>query len=266
MSGNRSIQVAKAEMEISNQGQWAQVQPGDVAAQLNPFESCLFAGDLDSARQHIRFVHCEKPQAVGTERRYSKAIEAEATRRKVLAGHSRPKFLVDVPIQAKKRLDALVRYATGAVSVANNMLDRTNVDSPSVMGILNGDTIDGLRDIDDLFGPNLEVFVGWDYCWVPLDQIESLSMKAVTNPLDTIWRPANLAVRHGPQGDVLIPGLYPGSHSSTDEAVRQGRTTTWSASRSGPLRGMGGRVFIVGKKLIPFVDWRTFVGRPQSRF
>jgi type VI secretion system protein ImpE len=250
---------------IDAQIEYVKEKPTDHTGRFFLFELLLFVGELEWGRRQLDAIRSDQPEVELALERYRKALDAEATRRKVLTGQTRPKFLIDVPIQAKQRLDALTRYSRGAAAAGDHLLDRANVDSPAVMGLLNGEMVDGLRDFDDLLGPNLEVIAGREYCWIPLDQVESLTLNPVKFPRDLVWRQANLAVRHGPHGDVLLPALYFGSHASQDEAIQLGRATQWNTHKSGPARGLGRRVFHIGEKWVPFVDWQTFLGKPQSR-
>jgi len=235
--------------------------PTDQAARLFLFELVLFSGDADKARKQLDVLRYEKPEALAAVESYRKALDAEINRRKVLAGHGgRPKFLKDTPAHADIRIDALMRYAEGDAAAGDALLDRANAEAPVANGTLNGEAIAGLRDADDLFGPILEVFAGSDYYWVPLDEIEALTMNPVNTPRDVLWRPANLAMRDGPQGDVLLPGLYPGSHSHSDEKVALGRLTDWPSEEGRPIRGAGSRLFVAGEKWIGLSDWRAWAG------
>jgi type VI secretion system protein ImpE len=231
--------------------------PNDQAARLFLFELILFSGDADRARKQLDVLRYEKPEALAAVESYRKALDAETSRRKVLAGiGGRPKFLKDCPAHADLRFDALLRYHDGDSAAGDALVDRANAEAPPVTGTLNGEPIAGLRDADDLFGTILEVFAGQDYYWVPLDQIESLSMNPVQTPRDVLWRPANLSLRDGPQGDVLLPGLYPNSHVHPDEGVALGRVTDWPSEEGRPIRGAGSRLFVAGEKWIGLSDWR----------
>ena len=189
---------------------------------------------------------------------YRQSLVAEQTRRAVLGGQGRPKFLKEIPAHVELRLQALQAYASGDRAAADALLDQANSETPGVRGTLNGQTVAALRDADDLFGPVLEVIGGENYVWAPIDQIETVTLNPPTNPRDVIFRPAHLVYRDGPSGDVLLPALYPGSHSHPDEAIRVGRVTDWPSGEDGPSRGAGGKLFLAGEGWVRFVDWAEF--------
>ena len=45
---------------------------------------------------------------------------------------------------------------------------------------------------------------------------------------------------------MTLPGLYPGSSSSADDAIRLGRKTEWIGGDGGTVRGLGRKLFLVG--------------------
>ncbi len=235
--------------------------PADQAARLFLFELFLFAGDAERARKQLDVLRYDRPESQAAVESYRKALDAELTRRKVLAGHGRPKLLKDAPAHVEVRLEALLRYSEGDQPAGDALVDRANAETPPATGTLNGDAIVGLRDADDLFGPVVEVFAGADYYWVPLSDIEGLTMNPVNTPRDVLWRPANIILRDGPQGDVLLPGLYPNSHAHTNEGIALGRITDWTEAEDRPFRGLGSKLFVAGDKWIGLNDWREWSGQ-----
>ncbi len=123
-------------------------------------------------------------------------------------------------------------------------------------GRLNGKPFEHLRDADDLFGSVLEVLSQGAYYWVPLEQVASLAMSAPRSPRDLLWAAAHLDVRDGPEGDVFLPALYPGTHEHADDAVKLGRATDWKGGEAGPVLGVGLRTFLAGDDPITLLDWR----------
>jgi type VI secretion system protein ImpE len=77
-------------------------------------------------------------------------------------------------------------------------------------------------------------------------------------PLDVLYRPANIVLKDGPSGDVLLPGLYPGSYDAPDEELKLGRATDWFDS--GKIsRGFGAKSFMVGDDVKTFDKWRELI-------
>ncbi len=129
--------------------------------------------------------------------------------------------------------------------------------TPTVAVKLNDKTYESLRDADDLFGTVLEVMAQGNYYWVPLEQVETLSMNPPRYPRDLYWFPARLSLKKGPSGEVFLPALYPGSHAHPDELVRLGRKTEWRGEEGGPVIGAGLRLFAADEEAIPLLEFRN---------
>ena len=78
-------------------------------------------------------------------------------------------------------------------------------------------------------------------------------------PRDLLWIPAHLEVRDGPSGDAFLPALYPRSHEHPDPQVKLGRVTDWPSAESGPVLGVGARLFLAGDEEISLLEWRQLV-------
>jgi len=93
----------------------------------------------------------------------------------------------------------------------------------------------------------IEVFgSGGVYSWVPLEAVVSITLNPPAAPRDVIYRPAQVVMTDGLQGDVLLPGLYPNSYEHADESVKVGQATDWVAADGKVTRGVGGKCFITG--------------------
>src|SRR5262245_42111457 len=259
MTASELFQSGQLQAAIDAQIQKVKAHPADQAARLFLFELILFTGDLDRARKQLDVLNYDNPQAMAAVQSYRHALVAEQTRRDVLAGKGRPKFLGPAPEHAELRLQAIQAYAAGDQTSGNSLLERANTEGPGVYGTLNDQLVSSLRDADDLFGPIVEVFGGENYVWVSLESVESLTMNPPGVPRDVLLRPAQLVVRDGPSGDVLVPGLYPGSHSHPDEAIRLGRVTDWVGGESDPVRGVGGKLQLAGENWMRFTDLRSLL-------
>src|SRR5262249_32644657 len=154
-----------------------------------------------------------------------KVLEAEQLRRRLLGEGLSPKFLMDMPEHCRKRLQAVNCLREKRLAEAKELLERANAECPSLKGELNGKTFTSLRDCDDLYAHVRGVMSKGSYSWVPLEQVSHLAMTPPRFPRDLLWVPAHLALREGPEGDVFLPALYPGSHEHADANVKLGRAT-----------------------------------------
>ena len=87
----------------------------------------------------------------------------------------------------------------------------------------------------------------------PADLV-SLETKPLSCARDLLWRPARLAVRDGPAGEVYLPAIYvpDASHApGSEDAMRLGRRTEWLEAPGAPVRGLGLRSFLVGEDDVP---------------
>jgi type VI secretion system protein ImpE len=130
-------------------------------------------------------------------------------------------------------------------------------------GNLNGKPFSGLFDADERFATVLEVFgTGGAYLWVAFEQIESITLNPPQHPRDVILRPAHLVVRDGTEGDVLLPGLYPGTYLANDESIKLGRTTEWVENDGEVNCGLGGKMFLIDDELSSLTTWNKLEMAP----
>jgi type VI secretion system protein ImpE len=220
--------------------------PADRSARFFLFELVLFAGDLDRARKQLDVLRYDDPKHSAAVEQYRAALDAEQMRREVFAGRAEPKVLGAAPEHVRLRLEAIRLLAEGNAAEARNRLDEANAAVPAVTGTLNGKPFEGIYDADERLGTVLEVFgSGGIYSWVPLELVADVTMNPPQHPRDVLLRPVHVALRDGPEGDVLLPGLYPNSHDHPDDEVKLGRATEW-LDADGVTRGAGGKLFLTG--------------------
>ncbi len=231
--------------------------PTDNSARFFLFELFLFAGELDRARKQLEVLRYDDPRHTAAVDQYRFALEAESHRRAVFTGTEQPKGMTTAPDHVRQRLEALPYLARGENEMARKKLDEANALVPSINGTLNGKEFSGLFDADERFATVLEVFgTGGAYLWVPLEQIESITLNPPQHPRDVILRPAHIVTSDGTEGDVLLPGLYPGTYQAKDEATKLGRTTEWEQNAGTITCGVGGKMFLVNAELLSFTVWQ----------
>ena len=65
-------------------------------------------------------------------------------------------------------------------------------------------------------------------------------------PRDLAWRRATISVTAGPDGEVYVPVIYDSLQPDLADDYRLGHATEWAGEESGPVRGVGQRVFLAG--------------------
>ena len=245
MNASELYKAGKLAEAIDAQLQDVKKNPADHGKRLFLFELLAFAGDLDRARKQIDVIQYHEPERDTMVLTYRKVLDSETARRRLFAEGLKPQFLAKPPEHVELRLEAVNRLREGRVAEAAKVLAQAQEKTPTVKGHLNDKPFVGLRDADDLFSGILEVFSQGNYFWLPMEQVDALSVSAPKYPRDLLWAPGYLAVVDGPSGDVFLPTLYPGSHENADTAVKLGRVTDWKAAEPGPVLGLGARVFVV---------------------
>lgn len=243
MTASDLFRAGKLGDAIDAQVAAVKAHPGDAGMRTFLFELLLFAGDLDRAAKHLDALRTDTPELVAAAEAYRGILSAEKVRRAVLAGgDGRPAFFGEVPEHAKLRAETLQNPADPGL-VAE--LAAADAAAPDLVGTYNGETFEGLRDADDLFGTVLEVFSQGQYFWVPFEQIASLTSNPPKFPRDTLYLPARLTLSDDSSGEVFVPTVYPGSFENGDDAIRLGRSTDWDGP-TGAIRGRGHRVILIG--------------------
>jgi type VI secretion system protein ImpE len=243
---------------IDAQIQAVKAAPADHGKRLFLFELCSFAGDWDRARRQIDAIEYPDPEIAAAVATYRKLLDAEAARAKVFKDGVMPQFLASPPEWVYSRLEAVNALRTGDFAKAAEAIAASDAAAPTVSLSVNGTVCEGVRDVDDLFGPILEVMAHGDYYWLPLSQVESLQALPPKFPRDLLWYPAKLDVKDGPTGDVFLPTTYPGTAASETDALRLARDTAWGTlgGDGGPVRGVGSRLLLAGDDAVPVPELR----------
>jgi len=110
---------------------------------------------------------------------------------------------------------------------------------------VDGRPFEEFEDSDLFIGPFLELFVRDRYVWLPFEEIRSIQVGKPRHLRDLIWTQAKLEGIAGDIGEVLLPVLYPGTSSHSNESIKLGRMTDWVDIGEGLARGVGQRLFMI---------------------
>jgi len=267
MSASDLFKAGRLREALEAQTQEVKAAPADPTKRIFLFELLCFAGEWERAQKQINVIHYDDVQREMVLNQYRLLLDAETHRRAVFAGTAQPKFLIPPPRHVEMRLTALHALANNKPDEAAKILQEAIDCTPEIGGQLNGTTFKVLHDADDLFGPILEFMNQGNYFWVPLEHVESLGMNAPQYPRDLIWIPARLEVRDSANGEVYIPGRYPGSEKHSDPTIQLGRLTDWKQPAEGfeiPVQGLGLHEFVVDEELISILDFRELVCLPPD--
>jgi type VI secretion system protein ImpE len=233
---------------ISELTQDVKAHPTDTRLRTFLFEALCFQGDYQRAEKQLEVIGVQNEKAgIGIEI-YRSLLQAEAARRRVFQGASRPTFLLSPPEHVNCRLDGLLHLSRGETAEAKELLSKAVTLSPKLSGKINGNPFSSFRDSDDRISSILEVFIKNTYAWIPFEQIRQLQVSQPKNFRDLLWVPATIEIENGQGGEAYVPALYSGSEEDENEQVRLGRITEWINLGEGMAGGIGQRTFIVDDK------------------
>ncbi len=243
---------------VAAAGEAVKAAPGDIASRSLLAEYLCVAGELERAERQLEAIAAQDPKTTVQVMTLRQLVRADMMRRQVWKDGRAPEFLVEPPAHAAARLEALMHLRNGDVAAAAESVARAEDLRPQVSGMAGDVPFDDFRDLDDLIGGVLEVMTTTGkYYWVPMEQIEQAEFQPPSRPLDTAWRTVQLSVRGGPEGEVVIPGIYPVTGEAPSEAALTGRETDWIEEAPGFVRGQGLRCFLVGEESVSVLDLRT---------
>ncbi|MBI4586184.1 MAG: SciE type virulence protein [Planctomycetes bacterium] len=230
-------------------------KPGDLSPRALLCQLLFFSGDLERADNQLSAIEqLDTKQAVGVAL-LRQLLRAEQARRQFYHEGRLPEFLSQPSQELRARLEASIRLREKKPREAAELLEQAEGQRPPVAGVLNGEAFNDLRDLDDLTSSFFEVFTSnGKYYWIPFESVELLEFHAPAQPCDLLWRQAHMIVRSGPDGEVYLPALYFGSHSSADDRIRLGRATEWQGGDGAPVRGLGQRAFLAGERDLSILE------------
>jgi len=202
-------------------------KPTDTEARSALFELLCFAGEFDRAEKHLNLLAGSSETAKLGAILYFSAIHAERQRHEMYKTQTFPKTEANAKLSGK----------------------------------LNGKPFSEIRDADNDLGARLEVFGAGSYMWVHFAHISHINIQPPKRIRDTFWTPA--FIRTGPMfqgadlGEVLLPAVYPFSHTYSDESVWLGRQTIWVEDDNGSSYPLGQKILLVDGEEVPFLEVRT---------
>ena len=221
--------------------------PTDRGKRMFLAELFCFTGDLERADTQLNVLFQPDAPDLMVITLLRQLLRGETARREVFVQGRVPEFITQPPEHIKLHLEATIRFRENKLAEAMELLAKAETYRPAATGTCDGTAFDDFRDLDDLLAPILEVITAnGNYYWVPTNTVELLEFHKPERTRDLYWRPAHLIVKDGPDGIVYIPALYPGSYTSSEEAVKLGRRTDWKSGETEPYRGLGLREFLVG--------------------
>jgi len=202
-------------------------RPTDVQRRTFLFELLCFAGDYERAAKQLDVLARSDPEATLGILAYGRVLECEQER--------------------------MSMFADGAFPESAS-------EPRPVRGKLNGRPFERLEDADPRLGARLEVFLGGQYTWIPLEHLTTVTVDPPRRLRDLLWAPVHLQAGESlagvDLGEALLPVLTPSASRDEDELVRLGRVTRWLDLPGGLQAPMGQKMLLVDDEDFPILELR----------
>jgi type VI secretion system protein ImpE len=249
---------------IEAQSAEVRAAPSDIRRRWFLVELLCFAEEWERADRALEVIAVQAPRQQAAVLSFQHLLRGEEVRRQVMNEGRAPEILGAGGDSLRSAVAAILCLREGRPEDAAHILEEGG--SPAAVGgIRNGDErFDNFRDLDDVCSSFVELIAeAGRYHWVSVTDLELIEIQPLTSARDLIWRPAHLAVRGGPAGNVFLPAIYSifptDLRTEADDALRLGRRTEWLYRSGSPVRGLGLRTFLVGDMDVPIHE----LGRVQ---
>jgi type VI secretion system protein ImpE len=247
-AGNLAEAVAAATEDVKR-------HPNDLSRRGFLGELLCFVGDFQRADLQLDAIGHQDPQMALGISMFRQLIRAEQARQQFHAEGRLPEYLDQPAPHLKRHLEASISVREGRAQEAAALLEQAEAERPKPGGACNGRAFDDFRDVDDLTSSFFEVLTSnGKYYWIPVERVQLIEFHAPERPRDLLWRRVHMIVRDGPDGEVFLPVLYPGTCAESDDRLRLGRMTDWRGGDGAPVRGVGQRLFLVGEEGVSIME------------
>lgn len=229
-------------------------KPRDAGARYVLAQLLCIKGEVERADQQLETLAQQDAKLAPAVSQLRQVIRGEQARRQFFSDGRLPDFLRPLPDHVKLHLEAAVLLREGDTAKAAGQLAKAEELRPHLAGSCGDLRFDDLRDLDDLCACYFEVLTSTGkYYVVPMEEVVRIEFRRPEQPVDLLWRRAQLVVRDGPEGEVYLPSTYV-TAADLGDALRLGRETDWSGGDGAPMRGIGQRCFLMGEESVPIMQ------------
>lgn len=215
-----------------------------------------FDGQLDRVDVHLNAISNQDPEKGVPVALYRQLVRAAVAREQLFGEGRLPEFLEPPPEHVQNHVKAVVALREGKPEEALALINQAEETRPPVAGRMDDVPFSDMRDMDDVFGPVVELLTSTGkYFWVPIESIELIEFHAPERPRDLVWRQARMVVGET-DGEVYIPAIYPFAtgDETVEDGLKLGRATDWQEAEQAPVRGRGQRCFLIGEEAVPVMS------------
>jgi len=234
-------------------------QPADGKLRVFLAQLLMVTGDWERALNQLSVAGELDAAALPMKHAYGAAIQCERLRSEVFTGARSPLVFGEPLPWIAALVQALALDARGNAPQAAAMRSEAMAAVDAIGGTLNGRPFEWIADADSRLGPVLEVLLNGAYYWVPFERIQHIQVEAPADIRDLVWLPAQFTWSNGGEALGMLPVRYPGSHASSDGAIRLARKTEWQALADDQYAGLGQRVFATDSDELGILEVRELV-------
>jgi len=224
-------------------------EPADAKHRIFLFELLSVLGQWDRALNQLNVAGELSAATLGMVQVYRQALHCEVLRGEVFAGKRSPLVFGQPEQWVALLIEALRLTADGKYAEAGELRGAAREAAAATSGSLRPGTpeapplaFEWIADADPRIGPVLEVIVNGRYFWIPFSNIRAIQVEKPADLRDLVWLPAQFQWANGGEAVGLIPGRYPGSEASDDDAIRLARRTDWVEQAMQAFAGLGQRM------------------------
>jgi type VI secretion system protein ImpE len=220
-----AVRSLQAEVETAMQA--VRSSPEAIEPRMALFQLAAVTGNWARARSQLETMARLDAECAVLARTYMRLIDAEAVRGRVFAGEEQPVVFGAPPAWLAMTARALALNRTGDAAGAHALRETAREATPARGGTLDGSDFAWIADADPRIGAALEVVIDGQYRWLPFEHLVELRARPPKAMRDLVWQPVTLVLANGSELAAFIPGRYPGSEGSGDDAIRLARETRW---------------------------------------
>ncbi|GAA4360699.1 type VI secretion system accessory protein TagJ [Kangiella marina] len=213
------------------------------------------SGDYERADKQLDLLSTLEPKFVIEVANWRNLIRAAQHRKDFYESGRPPEVIGQLSARLEKHIAAMVALRAEDSETFSAVLSEAEEARKAVKGTWNQESkeFDDFRDLDDLNGGFMEVLApNGNYYWIANESISSIVFEEAKQPIDFLWRKADLILNDGTQGEVYIPVTYV---DSMNDQQRLARETEWEDYReTETMRGRGQKTYLVGDEAVSILE------------
>jgi len=249
-AGSLSEELSRVQKEV-------RAKPADEKLRTYLFQLLVVQGAWKRALEQLQVCAQLSATALPMAHMYREAIRSELFRADVFNGKRAPQVLGEPPEWIGMLIESLQRLAAGDAKAAASLRAAAFDEAPASTGSINGESeFEWIADADSRLGPVCECIVNGQYYWVPFFRLRSVRIEAPADLRDIVWVNASIALENGGEHVALIPSRYPGTESSSEDALKLARRTEWKEIGDDAYAGYGQRMIATDNAEFALLDVR----------